>query len=51
MVTSAEFRAIHHFRDEALDCSELHAISPTGDLFPRVENLTEAQYRGQFERL
>lgn len=31
MATSAEYQAIHHFRDEALDCSELHAISPTGD--------------------
>jgi uncharacterized protein (DUF1330 family) len=38
MVTSAEYQAIHHFRDEALDCSELHAISHTGDLFPGAKS-------------
>lgn len=38
MVTSAEYQAIHHFRDEALDCSELHAISPTGDFLPGAKS-------------
>jgi uncharacterized protein (DUF1330 family) len=32
MITSAEFQAIHHIRDEALERSELHAVSPTGSL-------------------
>ncbi len=32
MVTSAEYQAIHHFRDEALERGELHAISPTGGI-------------------
>ena len=38
MVTSAEYQAIHHFRDEALDCSELHAISPTGNFLPEAKS-------------
>jgi uncharacterized protein (DUF1330 family) len=38
MVTSAEYQAIHHFRDEALDRSELHAISPTGDFLPEAKS-------------
>jgi uncharacterized protein (DUF1330 family) len=32
MIASAEYQAIHHFRDEALERSELHAVSPTGSL-------------------
>lgn len=34
MVTSTEYQAIHHFRDEALERSELHAITPTGGFVP-----------------
>ncbi len=34
MITSAEYQAIHHFRDESLERSELHAISPVGDFVP-----------------
>lgn len=30
MITSAEYQGIHHFRDEALERSELHAVSPAG---------------------
>jgi uncharacterized protein (DUF1330 family) len=32
MVTSPEYQAIHHFRDEALERGELHAVSPTGTI-------------------
>jgi len=38
MLTSAEYQAIHHFRDEALDGSELHAISPTGNFLPGAKS-------------
>lgn len=38
MVTSAEYQAIHHFRDQALERSELHAISPTGDFVPEAQS-------------
>ncbi|HYA35475.1 MAG TPA: DUF1330 domain-containing protein [Candidatus Binataceae bacterium] len=34
MVTSPEYQAIHHFRDEALIRGELHATAPTGDIAP-----------------
>lgn len=30
MVRSAEHQAIHHFREQALERAELHAVSPTG---------------------
>jgi uncharacterized protein (DUF1330 family) len=30
MITGAEYQGIHHFRDEALERSELHAVSPAG---------------------
>jgi len=35
MVTSPEYQAILHLRQEALESSELHAISPTGALESR----------------
>jgi uncharacterized protein (DUF1330 family) len=34
MITSAEYQAIHHFRDEALERGELHAVSPEGGFVP-----------------
>ena len=30
MITSPEYQAIHHFRDDALERSELYAVSPDG---------------------
>jgi uncharacterized protein (DUF1330 family) len=38
MVTSSEYQAIHHFRDEALERSELIAISPTGRILPEAQS-------------
>jgi uncharacterized protein (DUF1330 family) len=34
MIISPEYQAIHHYREEALERNELHAISPTGDFMP-----------------
>lgn len=34
MVTSAEYQAIYHFREQALERGELHAVSPTGAVVP-----------------
>jgi uncharacterized protein (DUF1330 family) len=36
MITSPEYQAIHHYRDDALERSELHAISPTGGFIPET---------------
>jgi len=38
MVSSAEYQAIHHFRDDALERSELHAVSPTGGFVPEAKS-------------
>ena len=38
MIASAEYQAIHHLRDEALERSELHAISPTGGFAPEAKS-------------
>lgn len=34
MVTSGEYQAIYHFREQALERGELHAVSPTGAVVP-----------------
>ena len=38
MVTSAEYQSIHHFRAEALEPTELHAVSPTGSFVPEAKS-------------
>jgi uncharacterized protein (DUF1330 family) len=38
MVSSPEYQAISHFREDALERSELHAISPTGQLVPDAKS-------------
>jgi len=38
MANSAEYQAIHHFRDQALERSELHAVSPTGGFVPEAKS-------------
>lgn len=37
MVTSAEYQAIHHFREQALERGELHAVAPTGSVVPTAQ--------------
>jgi len=38
MANSAEYQSIHHFRDQALERSELHAVSPTGGFVPEAKS-------------
>ncbi len=38
MVSSPEYQAVSHFREDALEHSELHAISPTGQVVPGAKS-------------